>query len=388
MDRVTNRILITGARAPAALDLARGFAAAGYEVHLADSRPGLMARWSGVAAGLHRYASPVREPEAFRRDIDDLFRALDPVLIVPVCEEVFHLAHAAEGGDWAQRVFAQSSEVLDRLHSKFRFIDLCGTLGLPAPTTRRIASRTELAGAAGSASGKVFKAEYSRFGADVVIGPSAARLAGMDPTPVRPWVVQDRVVGREACFYAVALGGRLTAFSAYEAAWRLRGGAGYAFTSLETSMRDRLSAMAGRLAGFVGTGQFACDLIIDAEDQPWLIECNPRATSGVHLFGGGRGLADAMTGQGAGTAVGDHDGWLGPAMWRYGLPTALWQGRLAAWRAERRRGQDVIGRGEKGAAIGAVFDSAAFSLRALLAGQSLEQAMTADIEWNGPGDAS
>jgi len=200
--------------------------------------------------------------------------------------------------------------------------------------------------------------------------------------------MQDRIIGREACFYAVALEGRLTAFSAYESAWRLSGGAGYAFAPLKTLMRDRLSIMAERLAGFVGTGQFACDLIIDADDRPWLIECNPRATSGVHLFGGGRGLADAMTERTTQVALGKEGGWLGPAMWRYGLPTALGQGRLAAWRAERRRGQDVIGRGDRGAAIGAVFDSAAFSLQALLADQSLEQAMTADIEWNGPGGGS
>jgi len=385
---VTGRALITGARAPAALDLARGFAAAGYEVHLADSRSGLMARLSGLAAGLHRYGSPIFEPEAFRRDIDGLVRALDPVLIVPVCEEVFHLASTGQASGWTQRVFAPSSEVLDRLHSKFRFVELCGTLDLPAPATRRITGRTELAEVAGNASRKVLKAEYSRFGAAVLIGPSPARLAKIDPTPARPWVMQDWITGREACFYAVALEGRLTAFSAYESAWRLSGGAGYAFTPLEASMRDRLSMMAGRLAGFVGTGQFACDLIVDMDDQPWLIECNPRATSGVHLFGGWRGLADAMTGRAAQVVLGQEGGWLGPAMWRYGLPTALQQGRLAAWRAERRQGQDVIGRGEKGAAIGAVVDSAAFSLRALLAGQSLEQAMTADIEWNGPEDAS
>ena len=385
---MTGRVLITGARAPAALDLARGFAAAGYEVHLADSRSSLMARWSGLAAGLHRYGSPTLEPEAFLRDIDGLVRALDPALIVPVCEEVFHLASAGQASGWAQRLFAPSTGVLDRLHSKFRFIELSGALDLPAPTTRRITDRAELAEVAGDGSRSVFKAEYSRFGAGVLVGPSPARLAKIDPTPARPWVMQDRIIGREACFYAVALEGRLTAFSAYESAWRLSGGAGYAFAPLKTLMRDRLSIMAERLAGFVGTGQFACDLIIDADDRPWLIECNPRATSGVHLFGGGRGLADAMMGRTTQVALGEEGGCLGPAMWRYGLPTALGTGRLAAWRAERRRGQDVIGRGDRGAAIGAVFDSAAFSLQALLADQSLEQAMTADIEWNGPGGGS
>ena len=33
------RVLLTGARAPIALDLARQFAAAGWQVHTADSQP-------------------------------------------------------------------------------------------------------------------------------------------------------------------------------------------------------------------------------------------------------------------------------------------------------------------------------------------------------------
>ena len=39
-------MLITGARAPVAVDLARAFSAAGYETHLADSVAGWAARMS------------------------------------------------------------------------------------------------------------------------------------------------------------------------------------------------------------------------------------------------------------------------------------------------------------------------------------------------------
>jgi len=379
------RVLITGARAPAALDIARSFAAAGHQVHFADSRIGLMARWSGLATRAHRYGSPVSQPLAFRRDLERLLADLKPDLVVPVCEEVFHLARAAEDARWADRLFAPTSDVLDRLHSKLEFARLCDDLGLDAPTTRPIRTRSDLAALAAQADRLVFKAEYSRFGADALVGPSAGALATIAPSEARPWVAQTRVRGREACFYAVAVNGVLTAFSAYGAPWRMAGGVGYAFAPLDVAEEQRLLAMAERLADVVGRGQFACDLIIDADDRPWLIECNPRATSGAHLFGGGRSLADAMTGLAGTPVLGRKTGRLGPAMWRYGLPTAVRERRLARWLADCRKTPDVIGRGGGWAACGAVLDSAAFSIRAALSGASLERAMTRDIEWNGPG---
>ena len=39
MNQPGKRLLLTGARAPVALDLARQFASAGWQVHTADSQP-------------------------------------------------------------------------------------------------------------------------------------------------------------------------------------------------------------------------------------------------------------------------------------------------------------------------------------------------------------
>ncbi|MGZ9099968.1 MAG: hypothetical protein ACXW3O_09715, partial [Brevundimonas sp.] len=75
---------------------------------------------------------------------------------------------------------------------------------------------------------------------------------------------------------------------------------------------------------------------------------------------------------------------LSMALWLHGLPTALRDGRLAAWRAQRRQGSDAVGApGDGLPVLGAVLDAAVFSLRALRTGLPLTEAMTADIEWNG-----
>ncbi|MGZ9099640.1 MAG: hypothetical protein ACXW3O_08055, partial [Brevundimonas sp.] len=86
---MAERILITGARAAAALDIARSLRAAGYEAHLADCSPAWTARASRSTGPVHRYASPVARPAAFARDLRDLIARLDPVRIIPACEEVF-----------------------------------------------------------------------------------------------------------------------------------------------------------------------------------------------------------------------------------------------------------------------------------------------------------
>jgi len=229
----------------------------------------------------------------------------------------------------------------------------------------------------------VFKPVWSRFGGRTLIAPTPAALAAVTPSPEEPWVAQRRVTGQEVSFYAVCHEGRVTAFSAYGSDWRLSGGASYVFRPLSTETTARLRPMAEALAVFAGTGQIACDGIIDAGGQPWLIECHPRATRGGHLFGRDAAFGRALMGRGeaAPAAVTRH---LSPALWLHGLPTALRYGRLADWRAQGSQGSDAVAApGDPGPVLGALADAAVFGLRAVRTGRSLTAAMTADIEWNG-----
>lgn len=367
---MAERVLITGARAAVAVDLARDFRRAGYEVHLADSTTARIARWSRAPAAVHLYAAPRTEPARFAADI----AALDAALIVPTCEEVFHLARLLLGG----RLFAPPLPLLRRLHAKHEFAALAAELGLPVPETRLLT-----ADFAEDGRDWVFKPAYSRFGARTLIGP--ASLDGLDPDCL--WVAQRRVVGREVSFYAVAHDGRLAAFAAYASSWRLGGGASYAFAPLEAPLAGRITDIAAALAAGTGlTGQFACDLIVDEAGDPWLIECNPRATSGLHLLTGtGTGaLARAIVcGGGVLTATGGPRHML-PAMLTYGLRQALAERRFGEWRQALSAGTDVIGApGDRRPALGAVLDTLGFMAAARRAGISVTEATTADIEWNG-----
>lgn len=385
---MTARVLITGARAPAALDLARSFANAGWTAHLADSSVCLMARASRTPVDVHAYAPPAIEPDRFRHDLAGLIDAIGPSHIVPVCEEVFHLAALARvWPELRRRLFAPDFETLALLHSKHRFIEAAQALGLRAPTTWRIDTAAELEEQLELARDRVFKREFSRFGDSVLVGPGpdeARRRVAIDTQ--RPWLAQQRLTGREVSFYAVCRDGRLTAFSAYGSAWRDRGGASYVFEAVEPALGAALVASAETLAGdLVRDGQFACDAIVDDTGLPWLIECNPRATSGVHMFGRSGRLASAFIADGPMLTPADtRSRYLGPALWFIGLPNAVAEKRIAEWRAVRRDGTEVIGApGDGRPWLGAISDSVSFGARALASGRTLTQVMTDGIAWDG-----
>lgn len=379
---MSERVLITGARAPAALDLARSLSAAGSETHMADCVPARIARRSKMPHAIHRHASPVHQPARFARDLKGLIDTIDPVAVIPACEEVFHVSVLAEVQGWAERLIAPPPDTLAELHHKGRFAALCRRLGLPVPDTAVVTDPAELMRRA-DREDVVVKPVWSRFGARTLIAPDAAALSRITPSTDTPWVVQTRVRGDEVSFYAMAHQGRLTAFSAYRSDWRVRGGAAYVFQPLTGPLADQLRAMAQTLAAHAVTGQIACDAIIDANGAPRLIECNPRATSGVHLFNRSPAFGLALLGRAtAEAAVAPVRNSL--AMDSFGLARALRQGRLTAWRDQRRTSRDILtAPGDTGPRWGALADTAAFGLRALTSSRSLAETMTADIEWNG-----
>lgn len=376
---VTRTALVTGARSPAALDIARDLAAAGLAVHMADSRRACLARWSRTPAKVHRFASPVHDPAGFHRDIAALAARLKPVLVVPTCEEVFHLAAAREDGVDVGPLFAPDVETLDRLHAKDRFNALVRALGLHAPETTVLTS--PVTPGAFDWDRIVLKACYGRFGAETLVRPTPAQAAGVLPTPARPWIAQAYAAGVEHSSYAVAVGGRVTAFAAYRLTRRLAGGAGYAFRTADTGVRERMLDATRAVAAALGaTGQIALDAIDDGT-RSWLIECNPRATSGAHMLAGGGRLARAIAGCEEPSGRGDGEWYNLPLMLTHGLASARGRSGLSA---ALRDGRDVVGRpGDKLPLLGAVADTLGFAASALRGRTTLTGATTGDIEWNG-----
>lgn len=386
------RVLVTGARAPVALDLARAFARAGFEPHLADAVSPAGARLSRLSLGgrIHLLPPPRRRFEAFGRAMADLVARLDPVMVTPTCEEVFYLAAAAKAHGFADRLFSPSFPVLRRLHSKVEFPALARSVGASAPDTWRATSRRDLDAIPLSRPERVLKPEFSRFGAAVRIGATDREIDRLGLSAATPWAAQKFVAGQEWCLWTAAVSGTIRAVALYRPAWRLGRSAAFGFEAAARDLAvEAAQSVAAPIASGLGlTGHLSFDLIRDGEGRFHAIECNPRATSGLHLFGADPMLASALLAGPAGEPVllppAGAFACLLPAMVLIGLPQALAHGRVNGWLTDLARGGDVLSReGDLGALVGALLDAFRFAAVGLTRRRSAQGQSTDDIEWNG-----
>lgn len=376
------RVLITGARAPVALHLARLFDASGCEVIMADTLSRPLAGTSGACSRYFRLPVPDRHPREFAGKLAAVLDRHDPDLVIPTCEEVFYLAWAFEAFGLGGSLFAPSFARLRRAHNKALFAEDAKAFGLDPPDTRVIASHSDLAALRPDAGGLVFKPVWSRFASTVLVRPGQAKLDRIELSPSAPWIAQAYVPGEEICCYAIARNGRLLGSSAYRPIHRAGTGAGIYFEPV----RDE--QVAGFCAAYVAatdwTGQISFDFRRDEAGRLRVLECNPRTTSGVHFYGPQADLPAAV-GQGRATSpTTDRPLMIPAAMVLFGLPTALRRLRLAGWWRDMVRGRNALhwpgDRLSLFAEPRALAELAAIAVRTRT---SLIAASTAGIAWDG-----
>lgn len=374
-------VLITGARAPVAVHLARLFHAAGHRAVLADTQSSPIGRHARLAAAYLRLPPPRRDLGTFAAALAKAAAAQGVDLIIPTCEEVFYLAAARDLAGLAVPVLAPPLPLLTRAHHKGTFAQLATGHGADPPATVTVESATSLH-ELGSLGGKVLKPAWSRFASRVLVRPSTAEVAHLGPTPADPWVVQDYLPGEELCAYGLARHGELLAFAAYRPLYRAGLGAGIAFEPVAEPVAHHFAAGFARSTGW--SGQLSFDFRRDAAGALHVIECNPRATSGLHFFGLADGLAEAMlTGRPAAPSQ-LRTMTLPLAMLAYGLPTALRSGEAGRWWRDFRRFGDILAcPGDSRLGLAQVLALGEIAVLAARTGQTLQQAATADIEWNG-----
>ena len=228
--------------------------------------------------------------------------------------------------------------------------------------------------------GWVFKPAYSRFANRALLRPTAEQARALRPTPEHPWVAQRFAAGREHCSYSLLVAGRLTAHACYHPRYRVGRGSGIWFEPTDPAPVRAFLERFGAETGY--TGQVAFDYIELADGTCRVIECNPRATSGVHLFDDQpERLVAALLGA---------DGVLTPtpaprqvalamllfATRKHGLDGRFWRD----WRAAR----DVVARpGDRGPLPAQIPGLLEIVGRALSRRCGLLAAATADSEWNG-----
>ncbi len=378
------RVLLTGGRAAAALELARLFRAAGWRVVMAESLPWHPSRWSRAVARSCTVPWPNRDPDGY---IDALLRIIRREridLLVPTCEEVFYIAKGRDRLAPHCPVFAENIEPLRRLHSKWLFVQAARGHGLAVPPTTLLTGPDDARQVLAPGRDLVLKPVYSRFAARTILKPRTVADLPTDVSEQRPWVAQQYVPGRQVCTYSVAHAGRLTVHAAYLAEFTFGLGAAVAFAALDHPASRAWVEAFVRAERF--TGQIAFDFIETPDGRLFAIECNPRATSGVHLFADDPAFLPAFLGEGPGL--------LQPRRGRASMYALLMAAQLprslGSWRRLRRWAAAFFGRrdvffraDDPWPFLGQFAAFASLRGRSRRFGVSLAEASTLDIEWNG-----
>lgn len=276
------RILITGVRAPVALELIRRLAKYGYEVFAADSIWFPISRGSRYISKYFYLPEPTGAPHLFAAKLIDIIRNESIDMLIPTCEEVFYISRFRAEISKYCNVFCEDFLLLSQLHNKFKFNQLATSYGLSAPSTVLITSKNDMPALTSDRSSLVFKPVFSRFASQTKIQPSEFQFNLIHPTIETPWVAQKYILGQEYCTYTIAVAGKIQAHVTYLPLYKAGIGSSIYFQSVEHPI------IYANIAKFISalnfTGQIGFDCIEDSSGAPYFIECNPRATSGAHCL--------------------------------------------------------------------------------------------------------
>ncbi len=277
-------VILTGARAPVTLDLARQFAAQGHRVVVAETVPFHFCRFTRAISKNYTIPRPGEDPEGFIKGMLDISKRESADLIIPTLEEVFYLANHHSAFSKGQ-LFCDPIEKLRLLHNKWEFYQLLIKLGLTAPQTWLLKNAKDFEGIPAYKK-IVVKPAFSRFATHVYIltADEYALPIGAEITPEHPWIAQEYIQGTRLSSYSVVQQGEIRAHATYPIVFHVgENGSCLAFEPIEhTGIQEWVQTFVQKTQF---TGQIAFDFIEEPSGRLMVIECNPRSTSGAHLFG-------------------------------------------------------------------------------------------------------
>ncbi len=270
--RARPTVVLTLGRLPPALDIARSFADRGWRVVVAEPFSMHLCRTSRAVARTVCVTSPAVSHERYLADLAAIIDAERATLVIPVSEETPRVAELTLRLPDSTRVFTAAAATVRALHDKYRFAVLAAEARLPVAESHLPGEMPDQAPwdlvvkPRWSCSGRGLR--YVERGNPIGAGPAD--------------LIQRRVRGREYSGFCISIGGTIHAPVVYRATVT-SGSVAVCFERVDDQSRIidwmRSFAMQQHYTGFL-----AFDFIVDTEGMPWALECNPRATSGIHFL--------------------------------------------------------------------------------------------------------
>ena len=370
------KVLITGARAPASMDMMRSLIRQGFEVYSADSMAFPLGRFVKGITKHFTIPKPNTQLTAFIEALKDLVISNQIDLLIPTCEEIFFVSQGYKELAPYTRLLCEPFARLDTLHNKHQFNQLAQEYGLDVPESWLLTQESDK-DLLPNPESLILKPVYSRFGSHLVIKPSSETLAKLDLSV--PYLAQNFVEGKEYCTYALVENGRVLAQASYHPKYTSGPAAGIYFEPVDLKPINDFVRVFCKNYEF--SGQIAFDFIVK-DGKAFALECNPRVTSGFHLLSDHLDWQQLLAGKEQDIPVASQPYMLGLAMKLKGLhyfiknPKNFTQDYLKAHDVLKNKAYPWLG-------LKSFITISNISLRMIKEQKSFHRASTDDIEFNG-----
>lgn len=369
-------VLVTGTRAPASMDIIRSLIKQGYQVYSADSLNFPLGRF---VSGLKQHFT-IPKPN---RNLSQFISALKTILInykidlvIPTCEEIFFVSQSHDELSKYSRLLCEPFDRLNPLHNKYTFNQLALDYGLNAPKSWLLTTQEDKKKIPENET-IVLKPVYSRFGSHVILKPSSKTIKELPLT--RPYLAQAFLPGKEYCSYAIADQGKILIHSCYHPKYTAGPAAGMYFEPASIPSITQFIAIFCERYNF--SGQIAFDFILE-ENETFVLECNPRATSGFHLIANQISWPSILQRQTQDSILSPQPFMLGLGMWLHGF--SHFRKNRKQFIADYRKAHDVLKEDAyPWLKLKSLITLADITLCMIKEKKSFHQASTDDIEFNG-----
>ncbi len=268
------KITITCPRAPVTLEWIKIMQRSGHHVTVIDSLHFPIAKYYKDVKFI-KIPSPKLDFDNYKREITKIIEGSD--FVIPTCEDVFYLSLAIQGTLLKEKVFIPERDLLLGLHNKFMFKQFMNKF-VKVPEMRLIENSNQIRI---EDRGTLLKPVFSRFGTNVIREVNKNNIRGIEISREYPWVQQQFIQGAYLCNYAIIQKGKVISHVVYKPKYLVNNAASTYFELTKSEKCNNFIVQFAEDTKY--NGQIAFDFIDDGKDL-YVLECNPRATSGIHLL--------------------------------------------------------------------------------------------------------
>ncbi|KAL6238421.1 hypothetical protein BDW75DRAFT_201735 [Aspergillus navahoensis] len=291
-DQPPPKILLTNGRFPVSLDFARQLTLAGCKVYCVDPMKIHVCRFSMTVVASKRVPAPRTDPGGYVAGVKEAVKCWGIDYIIPIHEEEYYLAESKDPAI-LEKLYAPSWDLLLRLHSKRHYAELARSFGLDVPEAVVCKSMEDV---------RRLDTQNKEWALKPVFGRANTNVYHLQPGEPIPedipvseevqYVAQEWIRGDRYCSYSVFNQGKLRAHGVYPVLETIDGSSCVYFQScLHPKIKEYVERLGEHL--YPLHGQIGLDFI-ETKDRLVTIDCNPRATSGIHLWSGTGELASVF----------------------------------------------------------------------------------------------